>query len=72
MESFSLEEVMESTEDKVILDVPYLEKDKAKELGAWWDPYQRTWYVPKGKDPKPFAKWFPKKEVTTEEDGPNG
>lgn len=44
---------------RVDLDVPYSEKDQAKALGAWWDPAARTWYVPAGKDPRPFSKWIP-------------
>ena len=42
----------------VILNVPFKEKDAAKELGAWWDPQKRRWFVPRGKDPKPFSKWI--------------
>lgn len=44
-----------------ILDVPFKEKDEAKSLGAWWDPEMRKWFVPKGRDPMPFRRWFPKK-----------
>ena len=39
------------------LDVPRDESAKVKELGAWWDGERKSWYVPKGKDPAPFAKW---------------
>ena len=28
------------------LQVPYAEKDKAKELGAWWNPQAKRWYIP--------------------------
>jgi len=45
--------------DRTDLNVPFAEKDDAKALGAWWDPTARTWYVPAGKDPKPFEKWLP-------------
>ena len=48
---------METSNNRVILNVPYKEKDEAKELGAWWDAEIKKWFVPKGKDPKPFAKW---------------
>jgi hypothetical protein len=30
---------------KIILQVPYAEKDLAKPLGAKWDPTARTWHV---------------------------
>ncbi len=39
------------------LDVPREEKDEAKALGAKWDKYQKAWYVEKGTDLEPFAKW---------------
>ena len=44
----------------LILEVPFKEKDEAKRLGAWWDPDLKKWFVPKGQDIRPFAKWFPK------------
>ena len=39
------------------LNVPKEEKDEAKALGAKWDKYQKAWYVEKGTDLEPFAKW---------------
>jgi hypothetical protein len=45
----------------VILEVPFKEKDEAKRLGAWWDPDLKKWFVPQGKDPRPFIRWFPDK-----------
>ncbi len=39
------------------LNVPKEEKDDAKALGAKWDKYQKAWYVEKGTDLEPFAKW---------------
>ena len=44
----------------IVLDVPYAEKEQAKQLGAKWDPDIRKWFVPSGIDPKPLARWFPK------------
>ena len=41
----------------VVLEVPYAEKDEAKNLGAWWDPEIRKWFVPAGIDPAPFERW---------------
>lgn len=51
---------MVTKERGIVLDVPYREKDEAKTLGALWDPDIKKWFVPKGRDPKPFAKWHPK------------
>jgi len=48
---------------RVMLDVPYEQKNEAKELGAWWDPDVRKWFIPAGKDPKPFSRWLPKEEA---------
>jgi len=39
------------------LNVPFREKNEAKQLGARWDKDGRTWYVPAGVDQAPFAKW---------------
>ena len=41
-----------------VLKVPYAEKDEAKALGARWNPARKSWYVPDGKDPAPFARWL--------------
>lgn len=40
------------------LDVPFDDKDKAKSLGARWDPAKKSWYVPKGADTSAFASWI--------------
>lgn len=42
---------------RINLNVPFEEKDEAKDLGARWDPTARCWYVPAGLDPSPFARW---------------
>lgn len=42
---------------KMLIVVPYKEKDEAKALGARWDRRQQSWYVPAGMDPAPFSKW---------------
>lgn len=41
------------------LNVPYLEKDEAKRLGARWNNSTKRWYVPSGVDAAPFARWLP-------------
>jgi hypothetical protein len=48
---------------RVDLQVPFTEKDDAKQLGARWDSRQRTWYVPEGADPTPFEKWLPEAQA---------
>lgn len=42
---------------KVILNVPYEEKEEAKALGARWDLARKTWYIPSGEDAMKFARW---------------
>lgn len=42
---------------KLILNVPFQEKDAAKSLGAKWDTNKKKWYVPEGLDRAPFARW---------------
>jgi putative DNA primase/helicase len=39
------------------INVPFREKNEAKQLGARWDKDEKTWYVPAGIDQTPFAKW---------------
>ena len=40
------------------LQVPYHEKDQAKQMGADWDRIRKLWYVPAGVDPTPFWRWW--------------
>lgn len=42
---------------KMLIAVPYKEKEEAKALGAKWDRQKQSWYVPAGVDTAPFAKW---------------
>ena len=42
------------------LNVPYAEKDQARELGARWNPTRKRWYVPDGVALEPFERWLPK------------
>ena len=41
------------------LEVPYQEKDRARALGARWDPRRKVWYVVDPEDLTSFAKWLP-------------
>lgn len=43
--------------ERTYINVPYREKNEAKELGARWDRQQQSWYVPGNLDAGPFAKW---------------
>jgi putative DNA primase/helicase len=48
----------QSTRSRTLIDVPFTEKDEAKELGAKWDRRAQSWYIPAGADPERFfAKW---------------
>jgi hypothetical protein len=44
----------------MFLNVPYAEKDQARELGARWNPTRKRWYVPNGVATEPFARWMAK------------
>ena len=41
------------------LKVPFAEKEEAKNLGAKWDPKNKTWYVENCSPMSSFAKWLP-------------
>ena len=42
---------------RTYLNVPFAEKDDARELGARWDPDVKRWYAPEGIALHPFARW---------------
>jgi hypothetical protein len=46
-------------DDSVNLEVPWAERQEAKHERASWDPYQRTWWVPRYWDLRPFERWLP-------------
>lgn len=41
------------------LTTSYKDREQVKALGARWDPDQKKWYVPDGKDLAVFAQWMP-------------
>jgi len=46
--------------EKVLLDVPFRDKDKAKSLGARWSAEDRKWFVmARLVDLEDFAEWIP-------------
>lgn len=52
---------------RVWLDVPFAEKDRARALGARWDPAERSWYAPRA-GMTGFAHWEQLPEVLPGED----
>lgn len=42
----------------LFLNVPYSEKDEAKDLGARWNPTKKKWYVNSRRDYYKFKKWI--------------
>lgn len=47
--------------DRILLDVPFKDKDRAKAYGARWSPEERRWYVmSRLVDIDDFAEWMPK------------
>lgn len=41
------------------LNVPFMEKDEAKRLGARWNSASKRWCIPVGVDAEPFMRWLP-------------
>lgn len=48
------------TKGKLLLNVPYGEKDEAKALGARWNPDLKKWYATDGTEYYRFLRWLPK------------
>lgn len=62
----------EPAADKILIDVPYREKNDARALGARWDKEQKSWYIPAGTNAALFARWMQAKpEVVAEEAAPD-
>jgi len=45
----------------------FKDKEKVKALGARWDPEQRKWFVPYGRELTPFDEWLPAEARAGEE-----
>ena len=45
--------------EKTWLNVPYVEKDQAREAGARWDGKEKRWYAAVGADLNRLATWLP-------------
>ena len=53
-------DIMEKMRNEITyLNCPYSDKDKAKSLGARWDPSKKKWFVPAGVDISAFSAWLP-------------
>ena len=50
-------------DEKVFLDVPFIEKNMTKKLGATWDNGQKLWCARPGTDLEPLAKWIPENTI---------
>lgn len=50
---------------RVWLDVPFADKDQAKQLGARWDPTARRWYAGPRAHRDLHARWAPLPELPT-------
>lgn len=44
---------------KTYLVTPFADKDRAKALGARWDPARKAWYVENVADLSAFSRWLP-------------
>lgn len=48
---------LSSNSERVYLDVPFVEKDAAKALGARWDREEKSWYAPNNSSPELLERW---------------
>lgn len=52
-----------NTSTRIYLEVPYEEKDQAKNLGARWDPAAKHWFIdPTRAEPDMFSRWLPEQQ----------
>ncbi|AGA28215.1 exodeoxyribonuclease VII large subunit [Singulisphaera acidiphila] len=49
-----------TSNSRVDLRVPFVEKEDAKALGARWDSQKKLWYAPPGADLEHLERWVPK------------
>lgn len=47
-----------SSKGGTILNVPYKQRNIAKQFGAKWDSEQKTWYIPEGEEVPPQIKYL--------------
>ena len=53
-----------TTNTRIDLKVPFVEKDQAKVHGARWDRENQTWYAPPGTDLEKLKRWLPRGVLT--------
>ena len=58
--------VPEITKERVVLDIPYEEKELAKAAGAKWDRKEKTWVAEPGTDLAKLSRWLPEREPEPE------
>lgn len=59
-----------SAVDRTYVQIPFKEKEQARELGAKWDRQEKSWYIPADVDKEAFAHWLnpsPKVEAAESE-----
>jgi len=56
--------------NRIYLAVPFADKDRAKALGAYFDPMAKSWYVPPGLEVAPFAAWRPDQSAISHQADP--
>lgn len=52
---------------RIYLNVPFEEKDLAKQRGCWWDDYKKQWFIENPSNIGMFMRWMPEhlKKPTT-------
>lgn len=61
--SWNLNNPAGSNNGVIYLEVPYEQRDKAKRLGARWNPAVKSWYIPAGRYRGEIAALFDQKSV---------
>ena len=51
------------------LSATFKDKESVKALGARWDPNQKQWFVPEGRDLTAFSNWLPEGSVLESQTG---
>jgi hypothetical protein len=44
---------------RIYLEVPYIDKDIVRELGAWYDGDEKKWHIDDRQDRSKFERWIP-------------
>ena len=49
----------ETAKERRYLEVPFAEKNQAKQAGAKWDRQAKSWFIPQGAEIEPLQAWLP-------------